>query len=145
MGGSTNIEAFIIRDNGEVRPLPPQPRNSHLVCQTNDGDVPVTPIVIYPYSREEPDIGFTSDDETLVFQGDELVERYDGTRLETSEECEVFLEACLTVAHQFAPFHAVAERDGETWKVTVAGYESRADTALEAVHRAYGHAVIGAE
>ena len=47
-------------------------------------------IVIYPYSREEPGMGFTSDDETLVFQGDELVERYDGTRLETSEECEVF-------------------------------------------------------
>ena len=141
-GWYTNIEAFIIRDNGEIRPLPPQPRNSHLVCRTNDGDVPVTPIATYPYSREDPEIGFTSDDETRVFQGDQLVERYDETGLDTTEECEAFLEACLTVAHQFAPFFAEAERDGDMWKVTVAGYEARADTALEAVHRAYGHAAV---
>ena len=121
----TKIEAFIIRDNGEILPLPAQPKNSHLVCETYDGDVPVTPIVTYPFSPEEPAISFTCDDETLVFDGDELVERYDDTELDTTEQCEAFLEACLAVAQQFAPFFAEASRDGDIWKVTVAGYEAR--------------------
>jgi hypothetical protein len=142
LGWYTKVEAFIIRDNGEIRPLPSQPENSHLVWEFHDGDVPVTPFVIYPFSPEKPIISFTCDDETVVFQDDELVVRYDDTALDTAEERDAFREACLTVAHQFAPFFAVAERDGDTWKVTVAGYEAMADTALEAVHRAYGHAVV---
>ena len=83
LGWYTKVEAFIIRDNGEIRPLPPQPKNSHLVCEINDGDVPVTPFVVYPFSPEEPVISFTCDDETLVFQDDELVVRYDETGLDT--------------------------------------------------------------
>jgi hypothetical protein len=141
-GWYTKVEAFIIRDNGEILPLPSQPNNCHLVFETYDGDVPVTPVVTYPLSPEEPAIGFTCDDETLVFHGDELVPRYDDTELDTTEECEVFLAACLAVAQQFAPFYAEANRDGDTWNVTVAGYEARADSALEAVRLAYSQAMM---
>ena len=100
-GWYTNVEAFIIRDNGEILPLPSQPNNCHLVFEAYDGDVPVTPVVTYPFSPEEPAVSFTCDDETLVFHGDELVPRYDDTELDTTEECEAFLEACLAVAQQF--------------------------------------------